>query len=466
MPFDDSSFNPEDEQNQGNQIGQSAQGGQNSTVPSGGVIAAGAPGGVSGAPSNSGAPTSSGSFTNLQAYLDANQGANFGSQLAGKVQGQIDQAGQGQNAANQQFTNDVNAATTNWNPNAMNQALTDAGQGSVTGQDVTNFQQALNANNNWNPNLSSIQTDPNANFNQVADQTQNALQSANATKTDGGQFALLNQFFNTPNYTQGEKNLDQYLIGADPNAQQAFQGVQQNAQNLNSNWNNQLSADSGLASNAQQTNAQTAQQANADLYGQGGNYANATGGAYGNLNSQLQSQLKNNQSNDSNLSNAWQTYLSNVNNNNQAGTLSGNIDSSNPASALGLNPTQLHQLETAQIQAADLYTQGRLPSFQNGLLPTLSYTAPQNETAAGAANANQQAQLAALGQLSGNPYTAPAQNYSPGQVAFDPQKWVSYLQSQFPNANQYPAGDPNSPMHMGSYLLNQWLAPFQNGSGS
>lgn len=55
--------------------------------------------------------SASGSFTNLNAYLDANKSRQFGQQVAGRVQGEVDAATQAQKEAEEGFKGDVDKST-------------------------------------------------------------------------------------------------------------------------------------------------------------------------------------------------------------------------------------------------------------------------------------------------------------------------------------------------------------------
>ena len=406
----DNSFNTEEDNQQNAQQGQTANkgAGPQSLGPDGGVITTGTPGqgATGGSTSKSDTPTSSGSFTNLQSYLNANQDQNFGSQLASKVQNTVDQANQAQSNADTQFKGIVDQNTVNPNQDLINSAISDPTTFVSNQQNVDAFNQQKNANYSGPNSLS----DESSLYNNAYQTTQNAQQAANATQNEGGRFALLNQYFNAPSYSQGEQNLDQFLVSADPTAGKAFQNVQQNANQAQQNWNNQLSADQGYASQAAQTTNSAATAARNALgidasgnftgvAGTNGDYTN--GGAIGNLYNQINDAATADQS-------AYNTQNAAV----QQALKSDNLS--------GLTPDELNQLGLSNFSGPlwDVSPANFLTINNNA-----SSVNPQT-----VANAEQYAQMAALSQLAGTPDTllpnsslagtAPTQGYTFNTPAF------------------------------------------------
>jgi hypothetical protein len=163
-------------------------------------------------------------FVNLDSYLKANQGNQFGQQFVGKVKGDVTQAQQG--------LGDVK--------NTFNTAVTQAGKPAL---ELTQAQQMLD-----NAGKPDAQLDPNAfqsAYNQQytspgaaqaaqagANSIQTAAQRAKATGTEGGRFALLDQYFGRPQYGFGEKSLDNLLVQRDNRVGSQLQGERSRAQNL------------------------------------------------------------------------------------------------------------------------------------------------------------------------------------------------------------------------------------------
>ncbi len=97
-------------------------------------------------------------------------------------------------------------------------------------------------------------------YNQVQGSAGSAVGKANASKTEGGRFALLDNYFGKPSYSQGQKSLDNLLVQNDPNSQQAFDQMRTNANALQNNVN-QAGVD--LGNYGVQGKAQTEQTKNA-----------------------------------------------------------------------------------------------------------------------------------------------------------------------------------------------------------
>lgn len=72
-------------------------------------------------------------------------------------------------------------------------------------------------------------------YKQATGNVNSAAGKAQASKTEGGRFALLDNYFGRPQYTQGQKTLDNLLVQNDPNSQQAFKQTQENAKALQEN---------------------------------------------------------------------------------------------------------------------------------------------------------------------------------------------------------------------------------------
>lgn len=438
-----------DNSNNEEQLSQQANG--TSLAPASSVISSGPPGQGAG-------PTHSGSFTNLQSYLDANQGGNFAGQLSGDIQNQINQANTAQNAANSQFQSDVNAGTVNYNPTLINSAFSNPTSFVQDPNNISQFQQELNAQYTG-PNNTSQESNL---FNNASQSTANAQQGANALQSEGGRFALLNQFFNQPNYTQGQQNLDQFLLESDPNAQSTFNQTAQNANQSTQNWNNSVNQDNALAQNAANQTAQTAQQVYQGLYGTGGNPANLTGGALGNLYNNVQQNTQNalnsygqqNQDVSNALNNLDLTKLSPQ----EAQELglsgfSGPLFNVNPSQFYSASPQANFNVNTVATpdQQAQMAALAQLGGVQNTWLPNASQagTAPQDFTFnlpgfQQAVNAQQNQYQAAQNALNSNPaynYLQPvpgvvnAYTHNP-QGPIDLQNALNQLAQQY-GANQY-----------------------------
>lgn len=262
-----------EEQRQQQAQGQAGQGG--------GAAAAGGPTPQAGATpkaSTSTGGTQSGQFTNLQQYLGANANQQFGSKVAGKVQGDVDTANQTQQQAGQEFGNQVTAGTT-----AYDQQLADEAKNNAS--DVYNDESKRNKFTNMRdaaykgPNAL---TDLGDQYTKAQGANQNAEKAAQQTQSEEGQKALLGNYYGRPTYSRGETNLDQFLVQNDKSAQPKFQQAREGAGQLQGNFQNLQNTLSGQAQQGAATTQATKDKLNQDFLGEGG--------AYGQFKGTLQSQ--------------------------------------------------------------------------------------------------------------------------------------------------------------------------------
>lgn len=209
-------------------------------------------------------------FQNLQGYLDANQGSNVTGQVADKLQGQADTAREDLRTAQSGFQDQVNQNAVKSDPNNLQSVLADPAKASDS--DTASFQKQLNANYSGPTDANSY-----AGYQKATAEGQNAYNSAQAAKNQGGATALLDQYFGNPNYNQGQKSLDSALfMGGD---QTALNNVQQNVQNMPAEFQ-QVGKQLNTFANQGQADTQAAKEAAANaLYGQGGSAADIKGGA-------------------------------------------------------------------------------------------------------------------------------------------------------------------------------------------
>ena len=305
---------------------QQVSGGGNTTVPP----TLGASSGGSSGPSSSGAAPvtaktpSAPQFTNLQDYLNANSGSNFGGQVAGQVQNEVNSANQDQTTADSQFQNQVDQGTTQYNPNLINEATSDAASFVQDPNKVSQFDSQLNAQYQGPQSFSS----DTSLYNPASQATNQAYNDSQLFNSSGGQQALLSRLYGTPGYTQGQQNLDSLLMGA-PSGQQAIQATQQNANQSANNFQNLQNQLNQYAQQGQQTTQNTANQTNAVVTGAQNSAENA-------VNQQLQ--------NDQNYITQTQPQI-------QSDLASGNFSNLTPAqvTALGLTPGQNQQLWGANL---------------------------------------------------------------------------------------------------------------------
>lgn len=152
-------------------------------------------------------------YTNIQKIITANQGNQLGQAVGGGVQ----KAGQGlqsnlNNSQNQfQQQTSQNQFNTEGNKQLVNNVLNDPTQYSNLGENNGNskaggkFQQLISGTYQGPANLQ--------NASQLQGQSQDVGQLNKALSNQQGQAGLLQRFVGNPQYSQGQQNLDQLLLG-------------------------------------------------------------------------------------------------------------------------------------------------------------------------------------------------------------------------------------------------------------
>lgn len=221
-------------------------------------------------------------FVGLDQYMAANKGSQFGNQLTGKVADTVNTAKNQLTQGAQDFTNASNQGTTHWGD------VGDEFKGIVdrAGKDTTDAQ-----TQRAKQLESTAYTGPQsfygtAGANQALGGIDKAKQQAGALQSDGGRFALLDQYFGRPTYSLGQKTLDNALVSNQV-------GVPAKSQAL-LNRTNQISEDAkqtgqgleNLVTSNRQAAADTAK--NATDYAQGalGNFQTDLDKRYADFNTQ------------------------------------------------------------------------------------------------------------------------------------------------------------------------------------
>lgn len=177
-------------------------------------------------------PTSSERFTNLNSYLDANQGNQFGENFAQKVQGDVSKGQEAQEQAGGTFKSQADNATIAANPALVNSAVSDPTKFAADANNVTEFKKQKDAQYQG-PNTFADSADL---YSKTYGATKKATDVAEAAQSEPGRFALLNQYFGRPEYSQGQKSLDNLLVSGDEKAQDGLAQARTNAQSLAQNF--------------------------------------------------------------------------------------------------------------------------------------------------------------------------------------------------------------------------------------
>lgn len=194
-------------------------------------------------------------FVNLDKYMNANQGGGFGDQFTGKIQGDVDTAKQAQDKGAADFTDASNKGATKWGD------VSDAATGLVQNAgDKTTADDAAKIKG-WSGATYQGPTgfQDTAAGTQAQGATQKAAQEGQALQKEGGRFALLDQFYGRPQYTQGQKSLDNLLIQNAPGVAAKSNSISNQSQQLQGGLNQKTQDLNNLASANSAATQETAQ---------------------------------------------------------------------------------------------------------------------------------------------------------------------------------------------------------------
>lgn len=173
----------------------------------------------------------SGSWTNLNAYLDANKGnaEQMGATIAGKISDQGNKTQGLIDSSKTDFTAKADAGTISNLSNAQKDAEDiiktarfNAENAQINDEQINRFKEVSNAAYKGPADLSGSDY-----YTQTIENLTKANNYKNAATTDEGRFGLLEEFFARPTYSQGQKNLDNLLIQGNNDAKNAIQGSAQ-----------------------------------------------------------------------------------------------------------------------------------------------------------------------------------------------------------------------------------------------
>lgn len=360
-------------------------------------------------------------FTNLQRILQANKGSQLGSTLASKAQQEAMDVEKGLGKASETFKKDVqsNALNTAENVQARESGLNTAN--SVTAANDVQNKIAPPAGTNLVDQFQKfrageykgpVQLDRGAQFLNRAEDLSNLGQNVN---TSEGRFGLLQRYLGAPQYTTGQKRLDNLLLTkqADPLKQ-----IRQSTAGLQNEVSANLAQNQAIAQLQQQANQKFAADTRA-LLGIDDKGAMIAGqGQLGTLDKQMQDKLA-----------AAQT---------KAGTDYNSLINAFKQPSSGGNPAMAKQFlqslygQNFENLPSDVAAAYRLSNqtwspksgvdlrniLQQGAAPTI----------ASATSAQEQARLMALQQLAG---IAPTQ-FGAGAGTYDPSKYYN-LAGYLPN---------------------------------
>lgn len=224
-------------------------------------------------------------YQNLDQYLQANSGAHFGDQLVGKVQGDVDQAQKNIQSEKATFEDKIKSPNATPTSEQVNSAIANP-----TSVAPSQYQSWINQQYQGPTSVSG------EDYNNLWKGTNDANTKAGYLSTEPGRFTLLDSYFGRPDYTQGQKSLDNLLVqnqegigSSIQNTQTQANQLKPQAQNTQTDLQNQITAQQA----AVQDSAQNARNAiGIDANGQVITDPNAVGyGAIGKQYSQIQNSL-------------------------------------------------------------------------------------------------------------------------------------------------------------------------------
>lgn len=181
------------------------------------------------------AQSGSGQYTNLQSYLDQNRQQDFGQDFAGRVGESVSGAEQAQQAADTGFKQAADTGSVRENPDLIKSAIETPE--SVVGDEskFSEFKKMRDANYSGPNQLGETE------FYQPASSSANrAITETDLSKNTAGQQTLLDQYYGAGagrgGYSQGQKNLDQLLLGMNPGTRNALEAQAQRAKQVKSQF--------------------------------------------------------------------------------------------------------------------------------------------------------------------------------------------------------------------------------------
>jgi hypothetical protein len=212
---------PEDENQEQSQAGASGGSQVVPTTGGGGGQTAGTAAPQAGAAP--GATNKGTGFVNLDKYVKANANQNFGGQVVQGVDNSANDARSSLSNVQNNFQTAANAGTVAKDNNVLNQIKSGQAANVVKNQNsLASYNNMANAAYTGPRELSTQDG-----FLDLAKKYGTAQSNLNNTQTSSGRYALLSDMYGRPQYSHGEKRLDQAILQADPNSRQQFESLRQ-----------------------------------------------------------------------------------------------------------------------------------------------------------------------------------------------------------------------------------------------
>lgn len=191
--------------------------------------------------------SNSGRFTNISNYLKANQGSNLAGKVAGNIENQSNQVRDALNQSKNQFSEQAQAGRVQGNQNLVNEAIQDPNSFAANQEKLQQFERLRDAQYKGPQELQGVQ--------KLGSDVENLQSLTKQTGTEGGRFNLLRTMFNKPTYSGGQQKLDNLLMQTNQDQLNKLRGSNVITSRINQDLNNssKLAADQGnqLAAEAQ-----------------------------------------------------------------------------------------------------------------------------------------------------------------------------------------------------------------------
>lgn len=329
-------------------------------------------------------------FTNLQRYLAANKGNTLGSTVSGGISSAAEGVQGGLQGASEQFASQSAAGDLASDQNkqvrdTVLQRLSGGGGGgmlfapgmlpSVTPGEVSQFEKFRGGQYTGPKQLEGVD--------KLSAQAREAEGLGKATSTETGRTGLLQRFVGSPQYTQGQRNLDTLLLGRAPELSSARQKT--------------LGLESSVGRESQRAGA-TAAQKTSDARKFGQETTGMIQGQRGQVDTGLQGQL-----------------------------------TSQKQAADAAQAEFLQAQQSGKFAAGDQSLTGLRhgETLYNINLSDPRFFAENDPTLSGVATPEQRAQLAALAQLSGQDLSQFYQGLDPKAAQYDPAKPYAFNKGAF-----------------------------------
>lgn len=209
-------------------------------------------------------PSKSGRFENLQSYLTANQGSGLGQKIGSKISDTGTEAKNAISNTETQFKTQVDAGSLpNYQTaksdyqNILGKAQT-AGQ-TLTDNDKTRFSELFN--NQYKGPKAVVDTEL---YNPTQEKVQKAQDLYKNSESDAGRFALLENYFSKPTYTQGQKSLDNLILTGQEN-KDVINQARDSLKDVGNQFNSSLEASNKYAADREKESSELGQQIRSEI---------------------------------------------------------------------------------------------------------------------------------------------------------------------------------------------------------